>query len=394
MGLFNQLPTFLPDSILGLQKTFLKDGRSDKVNLLLGTYMHPSKKYGGLSSLRKAQTVVLEDETNKSYLPISGFSPFTDEMIRLILGEERLTHAIGCQSLGGTGALHLGALLFSMVSPSGTVYLPEQSWGNHARIFAHQGLQLQYYPYYDVQNKKLDYERILETLHRAPRHSLILFQCCCHNPTGMDPDAETWKSIVAILQERELIPFFDAAYVGFAQGIEQDVFPIRLSTSLETVFVAACSSKNFSLYGSRVGCLIAHSHCSEELTKISSCLEEKIRGEYSSPPREGAQIVATILSNPYLKQEWVSELNVIREALNKKRCRFVAAMQNVIGSAFDMINRQCGFFGYPGFSQKQVNFLREAKGIYTTSGGRFNLNGISDRNIDYIVRSFTEAYGL
>ncbi|CRH48773.1 aromatic amino acid aminotransferase [Chlamydia trachomatis] len=37
-------------------------------------------------------------------------------------------------------------------------------------------------------------------------------------------------------------------------------------------------------------------------------------------------------------------------------------------------------------------FLREELGIYTTAGGRFNLNGITDKNINRVTHGFAQAY--
>lgn len=67
-------------------------------------------------------------------------------------------------------------------------------------------------------------------------------------------------------------------------------------------------------------------------------------------------------------------------------------MRNVAGHSFDFIASQKGFFGYPGFSKEQVLFLREELGIYTTAGGRFNLNGITDKNINRVTHGFAQAY--
>ncbi|MEF9496804.1 amino acid aminotransferase [Chlamydia sp. 04-14] len=395
MSFFNQLPTFAPDSILGLQKLFLEDEREEKVNLVIGSYEDPNKAYGGFSSVRKAQFLFLENEMNKGYLPISGLSSFNQEMMKLVFGNVNPSFVVGAQALGGTGALHLGAKIFSMAYPSGKVYIPEQTWGNHIRIFAQQGLEVLKYPYYSSESKTLLFDEMLSVLKSAPKHSLVLLQCCCHNPTGMDLDENMWTRLAEVIKEHELLPFFDTAYLGFGLGINEDRRPIEIFIEAgNVVFVAACASKNFSLYGERVGYFAAYSRVADDLDKISSCLEEKIRGEYSSPPRHGAKIVSTILSDGALEKEWLSELDAIRNSLGKTRARFVQAMRNHIGHSFDFILSQKGFFGYPGFSLEQVLFLRLEKGIYTTSGARFNLNGITDENIDYVSQSFSEAYQL
>lgn len=392
MHFFDQLPNFSPDSILGLQKVFLQDHRENKINLIIGTYELPTKKYGGFSSVRKAQNVFLESEMNKSYLPIQGHPAFLSEFRELIFTSKYSNFVTDCQALGGTGALHLGAKIYAMSGLANKVYIPEQTWGNHSRIFDQEGIEVVRYPYYDHETKTLRFDLIRSMLEQAPKGSLILFHCCCHNPTGLDFSAAMWQTLAEICKDKCCIPFFDAAYLGFSQGFDEDKQPIQLFLDSNIpVFVAACGSKNFSLYGERIGYFAVHFKNESALEKIQSCLQEKIRGEYSSPSRHGASIIATILGNPYLRQEWLSELNGARESLKKIRARFVQTLRGLVGHTFDYLLTQNGFFGFPSFTAEQVKYLKEQKGIYTTAFGRFNLNGITEQNIGYIAQSFLEA---
>lgn len=46
---------------------------------------------------------------------------------------------------------------------------------------------------------------------------------CAHNPTGVDPNPEQWKELSNLIKKRNLFPFFDMAYQGFASGdIDRD----------------------------------------------------------------------------------------------------------------------------------------------------------------------------
>jgi aspartate/tyrosine/aromatic aminotransferase len=40
----------------------------------------------------------------------------------------------------------------------------------------------------------------------------VLLHGCAHNPTGIDPTPEQWEEIVALIQGKNHIPFFDVAY--------------------------------------------------------------------------------------------------------------------------------------------------------------------------------------
>lgn len=46
----------------------------------------------------------------------------------------------------------------------------------------------------------------------APNGSVILLHACAHNPTGVDPTTDQWKSISQLIKEKGHFPFFDMAY--------------------------------------------------------------------------------------------------------------------------------------------------------------------------------------
>ena len=73
--------------------------------------------------------------------------------------------------------------------------------------------------------------------------------------------------------------------------------------------VAQSFSKNFGLYGERVGSLSIVCGDTQERDILQSRLQEIVVPEYLNPPINGAKIVDTILSNKELTEEWKSELN-------------------------------------------------------------------------------------
>lgn len=51
-----------------------------------------------------------------------------------------------------------------------------------------------------------------------PEKSIVLLHACAHNPTGVDPKPEQWAELSALIKKKNLFPFFDMAYQGFASG--------------------------------------------------------------------------------------------------------------------------------------------------------------------------------
>lgn len=119
-------------------------------------------------------------------------------------------------------------------------------------------------------------------------------QACAHNPTGVDPSQEQWREISKAIKRRNLFPFIDLAYQGFASGdINRDAYAVRLFAQDGHEFMVSQSySKNMGLYGERVGALTYVLRDREDLQRIMSQLKVLIRRMYSNPPRHGAQIAA------------------------------------------------------------------------------------------------------
>lgn len=135
--------------------------------------------------------------------------------------------------------------------------MPNPTWSNHENIIKRSGLSYSYYPYYDPVTKRVKINNLLEFLNNAQQGNIVLLHACAHNPTGVDPTQEDWLKIADVMEKKKLVPFFDAAYQGFASGdLLKDVASIRLFADKGfDMLVAQSYAKNMGLYGERVGAL-------------------------------------------------------------------------------------------------------------------------------------------
>ncbi len=243
------------DAIFKLNTAFMEDPRSHKVNLSVGVYRDEHLLTPILKSVKSAEKYLLDNETTKDYLPISGDAQFIKETGRLIFGDAYDARICGMQVPGGTGGLRIGAD-FVKQEVSDTIGLPDPTWPNHLGIFKQSGYKIHSFPYYNIKNNRLDMEGLFEALQKAQSGSVILFHACCHNPTGADLHADEWSRVAKIMKQKKLLPFFDFAYQGFGKGLEEDTHPIRsfVQEGMECVVVSSYS-KNFGLYSERVGAL-------------------------------------------------------------------------------------------------------------------------------------------
>lgn len=98
----------------------------------------------------------------------------------------------------------------------------------------------------------------MESLSNINEPTAVLLQPCGHNPTGVDPTTEQWYKIIKLLkQKKNILPFVDMAYFGFASGsFTQDKYVITKLMECNKMFIVCNSfAKNFGMYGERVGSL-------------------------------------------------------------------------------------------------------------------------------------------
>jgi aspartate/tyrosine/aromatic aminotransferase len=177
---------------------------------------------------------------------------------------------------------------------------PNPTWANHAAIFKKAGLTTAQYRYFKPETKGLDFDGMLEDLGAGIKPGdIVLLHSCAHNPTGVDPTMEQWEAIANLVKSKEAIPLFDCAYQGYATGdLSTDAASVRLFESLGIeMMICQSYSKNFGLYGERIGALSITTNGGPEVTQaIQSQLKKIVRPMYSNPPSNGARIVAHVLS--------------------------------------------------------------------------------------------------
>jgi len=395
MDFFEHIEEAPADPIFGLGAAFRKDSRQSKVNLGIGAYCTADLKPHIMTSVKEAERKLLESESSKNYLPIEGDPKYLELAKELMFGAVASRPIASVQSVGGTGALRLGAD-FLVQSGIKEIYLPDPTWGNHKRIFATAGLKVHTYPYYNPEIHGVDFEAMMEAVGQMPPTSAILLHGCCHNPTGFDPTEAQFAELLTKLTERGVLPFFDIAYQGFGDGIEQDAGAIRKFVEAGTQILVACSfSKNFGLYAERTGVLFAACTSKQQQEAVLSQLKVLVRGNYSNPACHGARIVANILGNPALKTKWQHELETMRGRIGAMRQALVSELSlRSKGSAepFAYIGRSKGMFAFTGLSGELADRLIFDYGIYLLKNGRINLAGLNTENISYVADGIMTVY--
>ena len=393
MSLFATVELVPGDPILGLTEAYNADTRPGKVNLGVGIYYDEQGCIPLLDSVRKVEQALAAEAKPRGYLPIDGLPAYTLATQKLLFGAHSELLEAGrvatSQTVGGSGALRIGADFLKRALPNARIAISNPSWENHRVVFSTAGFEVSDYTYFDPATHGLDFPGMLADLSALEPGTVVLLHACCHNPTGADLSVEQWKQVVALVKERNLLPFIDIAYQGFDQGTEADAIAIRLfaESGIPAFVVASSYSKSFSLYGERVGALSIVAADREEAKRVQSQVKRTIRANYSSPSTHGGALVAGVLGSNELHAEWEQELGEMRSRIHSLRAALVEKLAVLGAPEFGFIQQQAGMFSYSGLSKAQVDRLREEYAIYAIGTGRICVAALSQNNLDKVAEA-------
>nr|UDB72874.1 mitochondrial aspartate aminotransferase [Hemiscorpius lepturus] len=382
-----------PDAILGVTEAFKRDTNPKKINLGVGAYRDDQGKPYVLPSVRKAEERLMAQKLDKEYSTIVGNAEFCQAAAKLAFGENssviKQNLNVTAQAISGTGSLTIGAyFLNDFFKGNKEIYMPTPTWGNHIPLFKRAGFTVKQYRYYDPKTCGFDFNGALQDIAKIPEKSVILLHACAHNPTGVDPKPEQWKEISKVVKNRNIFPFIDMAYQGFASGdCDRDATALRLFIEDgHELALAQSFAKNMGLYGERVGAVTLVCKDQEIAQRVMSQVKIIIRPTYSNPPIHGARIAALVLNDPELRKEWLHDVKGMADRIIGMRQKLKDGLKRE-GSTrnWQHITDQIGMFCYTGMNQEQVERLIKEFSIYLTKDGRISVAGVSSNNVDYLA---------
>ncbi|KAF2014080.1 aspartate transaminase, partial [Aaosphaeria arxii CBS 175.79] len=394
------------DTAFSLMAQFEADLHPRKVSLIAGTYRDENGLPWILPSVKEAKARLREFESHE-YLDIAGAPEFIKLSQSLVFGPE-LTTTLGdniasIQTVSGTGANHMAAVFLAKHLPPRRVFIPSPTWINRKTIWASTDVAIMEYPYVAPHTGSVDIEGMLSFLEvTSEPNDVVILQPCAHNPTGVDLSRSQWSQVADIVHKNRLFVVFDNAYQGFASGnVDDDAWAMRYflkqlmlkdNPQLTGFCVAQSFSKNFGLYGERVGALHLVAPPRFSTHGARSALINLARVEYSNPPRFGAKIVETILADERLRIQWQRDLVTMSSRIKDMRgnLRNQLSEGDTLGN-WSHISSQIGMFSYTGLDIERVNRLRNEFHIYLLPSGRASICGLNGNNIEYVASAIRQV---
>ena len=395
--MFERIDYYAGDPILGLMDKFAADTNPDKVNLGVGVYYGEDGKLPVLECVKTAEQRIADPISPRPYLPMAGLPGHRKGCQELLFGKNAQILQDGLvatiATIGGSGALKVGAEFIHEWFPQSKCYVSDPTWGNHIAIFEGSDVEVGKYPYYDKATSSVKFDEMIAFFETLNKNDVVLLHPCCHNPTGMDLTREQWDTALTVIKERELIPFMDIAYQGFGKDMDSDAYAIRKAVEMGLpVFVSNSFSKNLSLYGERVGGLSVVCPGTDEAERVFGQLNATVRRIYSSPPSHGGRVVDIVMNDEALHEQWVGEVYAMRDRIKAMRLKLKSVLEEKVpGRDFDYLTEQNGMFSFTGLTPEQVEKLQSKYGIYMVSNSRMCVAGLNSSNIDYVANAMADV---
>lgn len=344
----------LDDPILSVAKKAAQAKRINQ-NVINGTIGMLFDETGKLSTFNTVKTVLstLTDKEHFGYAPTDGGPEFKESVLDWVLGESRSVleenlHLSVVATPGGSGAI--SNVFSNYLNIGESILIPDIAWvyENFAKEFY---LKAETFTLFNVQGQfafdslKLAVNRITKTQDRL----VIVINDPCHNPTGFSLSNDEWDKFIDyvnhLAQTYSVVILHDIAYIDYdPRGYKatRDIFQkyIKLSSNAMAI-IAFSGSKTFSMYGMRLGALIAISHNEDAVIGAYNASESSSRAKWSSTPHPSIAFLNRLMQNNEFKSQFLIELNHVSMDLVSRGELFISEAIEIGLSTYPY---QGGFF--------------------------------------------------
>jgi aspartate/tyrosine/aromatic aminotransferase len=388
---FNNLPLIKPDPLFETFRKFKEEKNPDKIDLSLGMIQDELGNKLVFECVKKADDFLIKEEMNKEYPNITGSPQYCETIKNLFFDKDNIAYKedriLVTQPITGGASLRIVSELIKQYFPK-KIHTSELLFDPYIQIF--QGLEICLHPYFDVQNKELDFDDMINYFEKLEEKSIVLFQLSSHNPTALDISNSQWDKICEIFKKKKFLTVFDSAYLGYATGsFKGDLYPIKKFTEnyLE-IIVCYSSAKNFTNYSDDVGGLLIVSNKKELLPKLKSIIIFLARSLFSFPSLYGSRIITQVVNDKDLNKLWLEEQRKVYERIVNNRKMIIQTMkENKINFDYEFLERQRGIYMFLDLNDEQISVLVNECYVFLSKRGRINLTGINKDNINHLVSS-------
>jgi aromatic-amino-acid transaminase len=291
------------------------------VNATIGAALLDDGKLAVLETAAKAVRTT-EDGVWAAYAPISGSPAFLNAVMDEMVGRVPAMRscAIAAATPGGTGALRHA--ISNFLEPGNAMLTTNFYWGPYATLADEAGCTVDTFIMFtadggfDVAALDAAVGAQLEKQGRV----LLFLNDPCHNPTGYSMRKEEWRDVCAALikhaSKGPIALLVDTAYIAYGAG-DPLAFLDELTPLLGHVALlfAWSGSKTYTMYGLRVGAIIACIPDEKERAMTEAAFSYSCRGTWSNCNAGGLSAVARLMTDPELRVQCDKDRDAVKDTL-------------------------------------------------------------------------------
>lgn len=390
--MFEQVEEYPVDPIMIGADYFAADPRKDKLNLTVGIYQDEHGQTPVLEAVKLAEQKLIETQTSKSYLALTGDADYCRVLGQEIMGDAFGNGWVSAQTSGGAVALRVMADLLAQMPNPPTVWLQTPTYGNYIPILTAAHAHFAQVPYYDRLKAQITFDQMLDGLKAAKAGDVFLMQGVCHNPTGADMTAWQFDALLDLLEARGIVPWIDLAYLGFAQSWDADCAMARkIAARFPECIVCITLSKTFGIYRDRAGALFVKTRAGDR-DRMHRAVSAIVRSSASHAPDHGPSVVRTILQDDSLKRLWLDDLDRMRARVAGVRQQIVETERTLLGTnQLAYTGNQSGMFSLLPLTDAQETALTRDHGIHVVKGGRVNVARLGADDITKLIVAISDV---
>ena len=294
------------------------------INATSGMFFHEGNVFRGFRTVEKILNE-LPDEDFYAYSPSDGGARFREAVLNWVFGfyREEIEHGNAVRVVatpGGTGAIH--ASVFLGLDRGEKLIFPDLCWAPYYGMAANLGLNTATFGFFSGEG--FNFKGLQATAEKVASEQgklALIINDPCNNPTGYTLSEAELREIVTFLNTliQPVLLIYDIAYLDFADNNARRCFKI-LSGLNENILtaVAFSASKTFSVYGQRLGALIIMGRSEKAVSEFYDAAKFTARHTWSNANRGLINLLITLDEDSFLKRDFLSELNGVKEIIGKR----------------------------------------------------------------------------
>lgn len=294
------------------------------VNATIGVAMDDAGKLCVLHTVSEALAST-KPETWSAYAPITGTNAFLEGVKDDLLASvpELRACAVATATPGGSGALRLA--IANYVEPGQAMLTTSYYWGPYSTLADEANRSVATFAMFGDKGEfnVAALDEAIGKLIASQGRVLLFLNDPCQNPTGYTMKAQDWQAVVAVLvkhSEKGAVTLLcDMAYMAYAAA-EPRAFLHELTPLLGKcgLLFAWSASKTFTMYGLRVGAIVACVPDATERKQTEAAFGYSCRGTWSNCNHGGMHAISTLLNDASRKKRVDAERDIVKNMLQER----------------------------------------------------------------------------